>query len=90
MTGLQSLTLSMSKCARLANIDGLQGLAGLTELRSLSLDLAKCVQLTSVDALRSLRALTALQALTLNLSDQICFDDPGEGVQGGTLLLNCK
>ena len=62
-------TLNLSGCEQLANVDGLQGLGGLTALQSLTLNLGRCSQLASVDVLRCLADLTALQSLTLDLSD---------------------
>ena len=85
---LRSLTLDLSSCRQLANVDGLQGLGGLTALQSLTLNLGYCRQLTNVDGLQGLGGLTALQSLTLDLSgcSQLANVDVLQGLGGFTAL----
>jgi len=66
---LQTLTLQISCCSQLANVDGLRGLAGLAALQTLELSLSCCSQLANVDGLQGLAGLAALQTLELDLSD---------------------
>ena len=80
----------------MANVDGLEGFAGLGALRSLKLDLRYCTELANVDGLQSLLGLASLRSLALNIGD--CSGLPGmlwlPGIAGlrslESLTLNMK